>query len=78
LLLPNLLQASKNIANFYACWDLMEITTLSNLISLALELSGLHYNAVNANFTETDFNHLIDKIFDQIDMLQKWKKSGNR
>ena len=56
----------------------MEITTLSNLVSLALELSGLHYNAVNANFSETDFNHLIDKIFDQIDMLQKWKKSGNR
>ena len=56
----------------------MEITTLSNLVSLALELSGLHYNTVNTNFSETDFNHLIDKIFDQIDMLQKWKKSGNR
>ena len=71
-------KASKNIANFYACWDLMEVTTLSNLVALALEVSGLDYEANDATnkVTEAEFNKLVDDIFTKIENLKKWKRNG--
>ena len=69
-------KASKNIANFYACWDLMEITTLSNLLALAMEISGLDFADDATNVNETDFNKLVDDIFDTISTLQRWTMKG--
>ena len=70
------IKASKNIANFYACWDLMEVTTLSNLLALAIEISGLDYEDDAATINETDFNKLVDDIFNTISTLQKWSMKG--
>ena len=83
-------QASKNIANFYACWDLMEITTLSNLMgrfylvnqhivqtcftALATQTSGLSFTAEDAKLSQEAFNQIVEDIFAKIDMLQKWNR----
>ena len=32
-------KASKDVSNYYASWDLMEICTLSNVVALAEEIS---------------------------------------
>ena len=71
-------QASKNIANFYACWDLMEITTLSNLVALTVEISGLDYHGATANFSEAEFNTLVEEIFNKISNLGKWSRNGRQ
>ena len=67
------IQASKNISNFYACYDLMEITTLSNLVALAIEVSQLSYEATDAHLTKDAFENIVDAIFDKIDLLKKWE-----
>ena len=54
----------------------MEVTTLSNLVALGLEISGLEYDADTVDITEADFNQLVDTIFDSLDMHQKWKRNG--
>ena len=53
----------------------MEVTTLSNLVALALEISGLEYDATT-DITEAEFNQMVDTIFDSLDMHQKWKTNG--
>ena len=65
-------KASKNISNFYACYDLMEITTLSNLIALAIEVSGLNFEATDAHLSAEAFNDVVAALFDKIDRLSKW------
>ena len=67
------IQVSKNISNFYACYDLMEVTTVSNLVALAVNLSGLNIEATEARFDEEAFNNLIDTVFLSIDTLNKWE-----
>ena len=69
-------KASRNIANFYACWDVMEVCTISNLVALAVELSGLDYNEDSTGFTEADFHCLVDKIFEKTNNIQKWQRKG--
>ena len=69
-------KASKSISDFYACYDLMEITTLSNLMALAAEISGLNFEGTDAYLTEDAFNEVVDAIFDKIDILSKWETSG--
>ena len=54
----------------------MEITTLSNLVSLAIEVSGLGFEANDAKLSEEEFNQVVTEIFNKIDMLQKWKRDG--
>ena len=69
-------KAAKSISDFYACYDLMEITTLSNLMALAAEISGLNFEDTDAYLTEDAFNEVVDAIFDKIDILSKWETSG--
>ena len=69
-------KASKNISDFYACYDLMEITTLSNLMALAAKISGLNFEASDAYLTEDAFNEVVNDIYDKIDILSKWETSG--
>ena len=72
------LQASKNISSYYACHDLMEIVTLSNLVALAVEISGLNFEGDDAHLTETAFTEVVKGIFDRINLLGKWEKKGKR
>ena len=65
-------QASKNIANFYACWDLMEITTLANLMALASEVTALSFETDSVTITETTFKEIVSEIFSKIEMLHRW------
>ena len=51
----------------------MEITTLSNLVALASEVSGLSYEANDAHLAKDTFDDIIDTIFDKIDLLKKWE-----
>ena len=69
-------KASKDISNFYASWDLMEVTTLSNLVALAMHISGLDFNDDAVNYTEADLYTLVDAIYNKIDMHQKWNRDG--
>ena len=69
-------KASKNVANFFACWDVMEVCTVSNLVALAMEISGLPYREDTTEFTEAHFHHLVDTIFDNINNFQKWNRKG--
>ena len=66
-------KASKNIANFYACYDLMEVTTLSNLVALAIKVSGLNFDATVAHLNEEAFNNIIEGVYNTIDLLNKWE-----
>ena len=51
----------------------MEITTLSNLVALAIEVSQLSYEATDAHLTKDAFENIVDAIFDKIDLLKKWE-----
>ena len=51
----------------------MEITTLSNLVALAIEVSQLSYEATDAHLTKDAFDDIVDAIFDKIDLLKKWE-----
>ena len=51
------------MSDFHASWDLMEVTTESNLICLALEISGRSFDSPVV-ITETEFEATVDAIFD--------------
>ena len=68
------LKASKNVSNFYATWDLMEICTLINLVALSCEVSGHSLDEDDAKLTKDDFTNLVDKIYETIDLLKKWSQ----
>ena len=51
----------------------MEVTTVSNLVALAVNLSGLNIEATEARFDEEAFNNLIATVFLSIDALSKWE-----
>ena len=70
-------KASKDITNFYACWDLMEVTTLSNLVALASEVSGLGLDTEDANITENAFKQIVSEVYARIDGLGKWLPAGS-
>ena len=50
----------------------MEIATLSNLISLASEISGLSFSAEDAKLSEEAFINLVEDTFKKIDILHRW------
>ena len=54
----------------------MEITTLSNLIALTSQLSGIDYSSADAKFSEEAFTQLVKTIFMKINVLQKWVRNG--
>ena len=69
-------QASKDVSNFYASWDLLEICTLSNLVALAQKASGLSIRSKESNLSEKRFREIVNSIFKQIDMFSRWGKGG--
>ena len=55
----------------------MEVVTLSNVVALASEISGVPFSASDAKFSEEQFAQLVDDIHAKINLLQKWEKNGN-
>ena len=55
----------------------MEITTLSNLVSLAIEITGFNLEAADANLNEETFNLTIKEIFNKISILEKWQREDD-
>ena len=55
----------------------MEVTTLSNLVALAVHVSGLDIEATEARFNEEAFNNLINTVFNSMDTLRKWEDGGD-
>ena len=56
----------------------MEVVTLSNLVSLASEISGVEFSAPDAKYSEEQFSQLVRDIFDKINLLQKWNRNGTK
>ena len=52
----------------------MEITTLSNLVSLAIQVSGLGLDTNDAHISKTQFTEIVETIFDKISNLDKWNR----
>ena len=65
-------KASKDIKNFYASWDLMEVTTLINLVTLVSKITGLDADCEDKNFQETEFNAVVGKVMKDLDCFSKW------
>ena len=70
------MQASKDVSNYYASWDLMELSTLSNLVALAEEICCNNAQNLNADLTEEQFKQLVLDIFKELDLFSRWKKGG--
>ena len=56
----------------------MEITTLSNLMALASDTSGISFDAGDAKLSGEEFYEIIREIYDKIDMLKKWTRDGKQ
>ena len=54
----------------------MEIATLSNLMCLASEVSGIDFSAEDAKLSEEAFTAMVKDIFANISLLQKWNRNG--
>ena len=67
-------QASKDVSDFYATWDLMEVTTISNVVALAVEIGADQVGS--ANFTPEAFKLIVMKLFDKINLFSKWNRTG--
>ena len=63
-------QASKDVSDFYASWDLMEVTTIAQVVALA----GESLEGVDAGLTATAFENIVQQIFNKISLFSKWKK----
>ena len=54
----------------------MEIATLSNLMCLASEVSGVDFSAEDAKLSKDAFSAMVRDIFANISLLQKWNRNG--
>ena len=54
----------------------MEIATLSNLMSLTSEVSGIEFSADDAKLSKEAFAAIVKDIFSNISLLQRWNKNG--
>ena len=52
-------QASKDVANFYASWDLAEVSTTINLVSLVCHETGLGMDALVRLCSSTNISYYI-------------------
>ena len=52
----------------------MEITTLGNLVALAIKISGLSLEGNEAHLSYEAFTGLVKEIFDKINLLSKWER----
>ena len=66
-------KTSRNIDNFYASWDLLEICTYSNLVALADKLST---DMPESAWTKSQFLLLVDRIYNAICPGNTWKVAG--
>ena len=55
----------------------MEITTLSNLVALACNVSGIDFNS-ERTITGDEFKHLVAEIYTKIEGLSKWLPVGSQ
>ena len=58
--------------NFYASWDLAEVTTIINLTSLVCSQSGLNMKSDDAGYSRQQFEELVSKALRAVDILDKW------
>ena len=54
----------------------MEIATLSNLMCLASEVSGIDFAAEDAKLSQEAFAAMVRDIFANISLVQKWSRNG--
>ena len=55
----------------------MKITTLSNLVALACNVSGIDFNS-ERTITGDEFKHLVAEIYAKIEGLSKWLPVGSQ
>ena len=60
------------MTNFYASWDLAEVTTIINLITLVCSQSGLNMVNEDAGYSRQQFEQLVSNVFRAVDLLDKW------
>ena len=47
---------------------------MSNLVSLAIKISGLNLEASDAHLSQEQFSEIVTEIFDKITLLGKWER----
>ena len=68
-------KASKDVSNYYASFDLAEVTTIINLISLVCHITGLSPDDTPAaRCSREEFLALVDRVLAEIDLLDKWQE----
>ena len=66
------IQASKDVSHFYASWDLMETTTLINLIRLVEIISGKELESEALSLSAEEFHKLVDRVYKFLDPFSNW------
>jgi hypothetical protein len=62
---------NREAKEFYHCWDMMTVTTVVGLVSLAnqiLEEVGLNMEEM----TEAQFTDLVEEIFTRVNLFGRW------
>ena len=70
------LKAAKDVKDFYPAWDLAEVTTLINLITLVCSKTGLGLESIDASYSEEMYEKLVRSLLDDIDLLGKWEEDN--
>lgn len=65
--------ASKDVHHYYDSYNLAELVTMTNLVKLALTKLEVEKRVVD---NEDDLVIFVNEIFNQINLLQKFKKDG--
>ena len=65
-------KASEDVKDFYASWNLMEVTTLINLIALVNKLTGLEIDSEDKDFHEDEFFKVVEDVFKELSCFTKW------
>ena len=69
-------KASKDVSNYHASFDLAEVTTCINLISLVCHLTGLGYDAPVNRCSQQEFKAITDRVLHEIDLFSKWEEDS--
>ena len=65
-------KASKDVQNFHASWDLMEVTTQINLLALVNKITGIEMDSDDKQFQEKEFFTVVEEIFKELFCFSKW------
>ena len=69
-------KASKDVTNYHASFDLAEVTTSINLISLVCHVTGLGFNDPARRCSQQEFQAVVDRVLHEIDLFSKWKEDS--